>query len=218
MTFSIVARDPLSGALGVGVATKHLAAGALVPHARAGVGALATQAGTNPLYGPDGLALLAAGEPAAAVVERLTRADEGRAHRQLHVVDAAGRTAAWTGSETVPWAGDAAEDGVSVAGNMLAGSAVLTAMAGAYRVADPPFAARLLAALEAGEAAGGDKRGRQSAALYVVESEPYAAVDLRVDDHRTPLVKLRRLLAECDKRYVREFRARLPTRAAPHRF
>ena len=159
MTWSIVARDPASGAFGVAVATRFFAVGALCAHADGGVGALATQALINPTYGPRGLRLLREGGPAQTVVDVLTGADPGAAARQLHVQDAQGRIAAFTGAQCVPWCGHAVHDGFSVAGNMLAGPEVIERTAGAYRDAlSLPFARRLIAALRAGEAAGGDKR------------------------------------------------------------
>jgi uncharacterized Ntn-hydrolase superfamily protein len=214
MTWSIVARDPETGAFGVAIATKFFAVGSLCPHAESGVGALATQALVNPLWGPAGLALLRAGVSAAEAVARLVAGDPGRDHRQLHLVDRAGRTAVHTGTACVDWCGAAAGEGFSVAGNMLAGAAVVEATAAAYRGAEGPFAARLLAALDAGEAAGGDKRGRQSAALLVYAGEDYAELDLRVDDHAAPLPELRRLW-EVARRHALPFKRFLPSRADP---
>lgn len=203
MTWSIVARDPATGAFGVAVATRFFAVGALCPHADGGVGALATQALMNPLYGPRGLQLLREGLPAQAVVDVLTGGDDGRAHRQLHVQDAQGRIAAWTGASCIPWCGHAIEEGFSVAGNMLAGPAVIAETVRAYRAhAAEPFALRLIAALRAGEAAGGDKRGRQSAALLVYSTEEYADINIRVDDHADPLVELRRLYDKAHERFI----------------
>jgi uncharacterized Ntn-hydrolase superfamily protein len=214
MTWSIVARDPATGAFGVAIATKFFAVGSLCPHAASGVGALATQALVNPLWGRRGLALLAEGVVAADAVARLVAADDGRDYRQLHLVDRAGRTASHTGAACIDWCGAIAGEAFSVAGNMLAGAAVIEATAGAYRRADGPFAARLLAALDAGEAEGGDKRGRQSAALLVYAGEDYSELDLRVDDHAAPLPELRRLW-EVARRYSLPFKSFLPTRANP---
>jgi uncharacterized Ntn-hydrolase superfamily protein len=167
MTWSIVARDA-SGALGVAVASRFFAVGALCPHVRSGAGALSTQALINPTYARPGLDLLSEGVPATEVVRVLTSADEGRESRQLHVVDGHGRTAAHTGSACIAWCGHRAGAGYSVAGNMLAGAQVLDATASTYEAsAALPFAGRLLTALAAGEAAGGDKRGKQAAALLV---------------------------------------------------
>jgi uncharacterized Ntn-hydrolase superfamily protein len=215
VTWSIVARDPATGAFGVAMATRFFAVGALCPHADGGVGALATQALLNPLYGPQGLRLLREGRPAQAVVDVLTGGDDGRAHRQLHVQDAQGRIAAWTGASCVPWCGHAIEEGFSVAGNMLAGPAVIAETVRAYRAhAAEPFALRLIAALRAGEAAGGDARGRQSAALRIHTTEEYPALDLRVDDHADPLAELARLEVVSREQFVPVSRL-LPTRARP---
>jgi uncharacterized Ntn-hydrolase superfamily protein len=209
MTFSIVAYDPASRSWGVAVASKFLAVGAVVPWGRAGVGAVATQANANLDYGPDGLALLAAGASAEETVRRLTGADPGRADRQLGVVDAAGRAASYTGDACLDWAGGRAEDGIAVQGNILAGPQVVEAMVtawhgqtGATEVPDESerFARRLLAALRAGDQAGGDRRGRESAALRVWRANAgYGgrldlALDLRVDDHPDPVAELDRLL------------------------
>lgn len=193
MTWSIVARDP-SGALGVAVASRFFAVGALCPAVRSGKGALSTQALMNPHYARDGLAALERGTPPAQVVASLTAADPGRDARQLHVVDAAGRVAAHTGKACIDWCGHIAGEGFSVAGNMLAGPVVIERCARAY--ADNmalPFAERLLAAMDAGEAAGGDKRGKQAAAILIHTTEDYPFLSLRVDDHPEPLAELRRL-------------------------
>jgi uncharacterized Ntn-hydrolase superfamily protein len=215
MTWSIIARDPASGAFGVAVTTKFFAVGALCPHAGSGIGALATQALVNPTFGPRGLRLLAAGHSAAAVVETLVASDDGRATRQLHVIDAAGRIAAHTGGDCVAWCGHVAADGFSVAGNMLAGPEVIAATAAAYRnAAGKAFADRLIGGLEAGQAAGGDKRGKQSAALLIYAGEEYPYLDLRVDDHAEPLVELRRLFEESHSLFL-PFLHFLPSRADP---
>jgi uncharacterized Ntn-hydrolase superfamily protein len=215
MTWSIVARDPGTGAFGVAVTTKFFAVGALCPHAASGIGALATQALINPIYGPRGLGLLAEGKPAAAVVEALLATDAGRGTRQLHVMDRLGAVAAHTGSDCVGWCGHVVEDGFSVAGNMLAGPEVIAATARAYKeAAGNAFADRLIRGLEAGQAAGGDKRGRQSAALLVYAGEEYPSLDLRVDDHAEPLVELRRLYVEAHILFL-PFLSFLPTRADP---
>jgi uncharacterized Ntn-hydrolase superfamily protein len=214
MTWSIVARDPATGAFGVAVATRFFAVGALCPHAESGVGALATQALVNPLWGKAGLALLAEGVPAADAVARLIAGDGGRDYRQLHMVDRAGRVAAHTGAACIGWCGHLAGEAFSVAGNMLVGQAVIEATASAYRAAEGAFAQRLLAALDAGDAEGGDKRGRQSAALLIHAGEDYPYLDLRVDDHATPLPELRRLW-EVARRSVLPFSRFLPTRADP---
>jgi uncharacterized Ntn-hydrolase superfamily protein len=215
MTWSIVARDAGSGAFGIAIATRFFAVGALCPYIESGAGALSTQAQVNPLYGPSGLALLRAGVPASDVVARLIAADEGRDVRQLHVIDAKGRIAQHTGARCVDWCGHVAHKDFSVAGNMLAGARVVEDTAAAFSANSAlPFAERLLAAMDAGEAAGGDKRGRQSAALLIHSTEDYADLDLRVDDHETPLVELRRLYEKAHERFI-PFLACAPSRARP---
>ncbi len=200
MTFSIVAWDPEGPEWGVAVASKFLAAGAVVPWARAGAGALATQAFANVAYGPDGLAYLATGRTGADVVATLTAVDPDRDQRQLGVVDRAGRGASFTGSRCLPWAGDRSGDGFAAQGNVLLGPGVLDAMVEAFLGVAGDLPGRLLAALAAGDAAGGDRRGRQSAALLVVRAGGGylaggdVAVDLRVDDHVRPVEELGRLL------------------------
>jgi uncharacterized Ntn-hydrolase superfamily protein len=214
MTWSIVARAT-DGAYGVAVASRFFAVGALCPYAQSGAGALSTQALVNPLYGPRALALLAAGADAQAIVQTLTTTDEGRAHRQLHVIDQQGCCAAHTGAACIDWCGHATGAGYSVAGNMLAGPGVLDATASVYESgAALPFAQRLVEALAAGEAAGGDKRGKQAAALLVYRDEEYPALDLRVDDHHEPIVELRRLYRTSLERY-QPFVACLPSRVRP---
>ncbi|HYN12158.1 MAG TPA: DUF1028 domain-containing protein [Burkholderiales bacterium] len=214
MTWSIIARDAASGAFGVAIATRFFAVGALCPHAQSRVGALSTQALVNPHYGRQGLELLRAGVAAAEVVKRLTAPDEGREHRQLHVIDAAGRIGQHTGSACVDWCGAVAGEGFSVAGNMLLNEKVIQETARAFREKKTPFAERLIAALEAGEAAGGDKRGRQSAALLIHSTEDYAEIDLRVDDHAEPLAELRRLYQKAHERFIPYLRCG-PSKARP---
>ena len=221
MTFSIVAWDPKTGMTGVAVATKHLAVGALVPHAKAGVGAIATQAETNPLLGIWGLRLLESRQsaqtnaqniPVGDVLDLLLQNDEARDQRQLHLVDHLGHATAWTGRDCVDWAGHLTFNHFSVAGNMLTGEPVLHAMAKTFRQGHSlSFSDRLLSALEAGEAAGGDKRGRQSAALYVVQNDVYPYLDLRVDNHAHPIAELRTLFSEAHKDYYQSFRQTMPT-------
>jgi uncharacterized Ntn-hydrolase superfamily protein len=214
VTWSIVALDA-SGAFGVAVASRFFAVGALCPAVLAGKGALCTQALMNPYYAHDGLAALAAGASAAEMVAALTRADPGRESRQLHAVDASGRVAAHTGSACIAWCGHQAGAGFSVAGNMLAGPAVIDATARAYEAAAAlPFAERLLAAMDAGDAAGGDKRGKQAAALVIHATEDYPSVSLRVDDHAEPLAELRRLHTVSLERF-QPFVGCLSTRANP---
>ena len=193
MTWSIVARDA-DGRFGVAIASRFFAVGALCVHTQRGVGALSTQALMNPLYGTAGLALLAQGHAPAAVAAALTSTDAGREQRQLHLIGAAGPGAAHTGSACVDWCGHRVEEGFSVAGNMLAGPRDIEATAEAFlAAAGRPLAERLLAAMAAGEAAGGDKRGKQAAALRIHGDEDYAELDLRVDDHAEPIVELQRL-------------------------
>jgi uncharacterized Ntn-hydrolase superfamily protein len=201
MTWSIIARD-LSGAFGVAVASRFFAVGALCPHAQSKVGALATQALVNPMYAAPALASMAQGIAPALIVKQLTLADEGRDHRQLHLIDAHGRVAAYTGIACIDWCGHSAGDGFSVAGNMLAGPQVIAATAQAYLAnLGLPFAERLITALAAGEAAGGDKRGKQAAALLIFTTEDYCALDLRVDDHPQPIQELQRLYQKSLERY-----------------
>ena len=195
MTWSIVAHDAASGAFAVAVATRAFAVGAHCPYVRSGVGAVATQSITNRYLGPAILDLLARGIAPAAAIESALTADDGRHLRQVHAVDRFGRAAAWTGDNCVEWCGDRAADQFSVAGNMLAGENVLahtfTAFADHNGVALPE---RLLRAMQAGERAGGDRRGRQSAALLLTTSEDFADLNIRVDDHTEPLSELDRLL------------------------
>jgi uncharacterized Ntn-hydrolase superfamily protein len=202
MTWSIIARDSASGAFGVAIATRFFAVGALCPHAASGIGALSTQALVNPHYGRQGLELLRGGVPAPEVVKRLTAPDEGREHRQLHVIDGDGRVGQFTGKACVEWAGAVAGDGFSVAGNMLAGPKVVSETANAFQNTKRPFPERLIAALQAGESAGGDKRGKQSAALLIYTKEEYADLNLRVDDHAEPLAELRRLYEKAHERFI----------------
>jgi uncharacterized Ntn-hydrolase superfamily protein len=213
MTWSIIARDA-DGAFGVAIATRFFAVGALCPHAASGVGALSTQALVNPHYGRQGLELLRAGLPAPEVVERLVAPDEGREHRQLHVIDAQGRLGQYTGDKCVGWCGAVPGEGFSVAGNMLAGERVVRDTAKAYEDATGAFPERLISALQAGEAAGGDKRGKQSAALLVFSTEAYPQLDLRVDDHAEPLAELRRLYEKAQERFV-PYLSCSPSRARP---
>ena len=215
MTWSIVARDSKSGAFGVAVTTKFFAVGALCPYVASGIGAVATQALVNPTFGPRGLQLLATRMPAPEVVNTLLANDDGRAVRQLHVIDGAGRIAAHTGANCLKWCGQIEGDGASVAGNTLAGPEVVSATLESYQSRpDRAFADRLLSALEAGQAAGGDKRGKQSAALLIHTTEDYPYLDLRVDDHPNPLVELRRLYVESRRQFL-PFLHFLPTRSDP---
>jgi uncharacterized Ntn-hydrolase superfamily protein len=211
MTWSILARDPQTGELGAAVASRFLAVGALCPRVEGGIGAACTQALVNPFHAPDALARLRAGEAPEAALAALIAADAGQATRQVHVLGADGRAARHTGAECVGWCGHLAAPEVSVAGN----AAVLEATRDAFlATAGLTLAERLLAALEAGEAAGGDRRGRQSAAIQVASIDPYPDLDLRVDDHPDPLAELRRLHAVW-RGYTRHFRRFLPGRDHP---
>ena len=214
MTWSIVARDA-SGAFGIAIASRFFAVGALCPYIRSGVGAVSTQALVSPMYGPQVLDLLAGGQGPRDAIAQVTAEDAGRDHRQLHAVAADGTSFAHTGAACIDWCGHLAGDGFSVAGNMLAGPQVLQATADAYRAnLHRDFAERLVEALAAGEAAGGDKRGKQGAALLIHTTEDYPALDIRVDDHEEPVRELRRLYMKSLERFV-PFSAFLPTRAQP---
>ena len=211
MTWSILARDQ-AGTFGVAIASRFFAVGALCVHTRRAVGALGTQALMNPLYGPAGVVQLATGRSARQVVDALTSADEGRDQRQLHVLAASGQPAAHTGSACVDWCGHLLFADFSVAGNMLAGPQVIEATAQAFQQSPGlPLAQRLLAAMAAGEAAGGDKRGKQAAALRIHGDEDYPQLDIRVDDHEEPIVELARLYRKSLERY-QPFMACLPGR------
>jgi uncharacterized Ntn-hydrolase superfamily protein len=215
MTWSIIARDSATGQIGIAVATRFFAVGARVPHIAPGIGGVATQALVNPYYGIDGVKLLREGHEPRAVLETLIAADSGRQARQLHIMDIKGRVAAHTGTECVDWCGHIQGDGFSLAGNMLAGAAVLDDTAQAFIAnASLPFAQRLIVAMKAGEAAGGDKRGKQSAALVIQGEEEWSDLDLRVDDHTDPLAELERLEQVSRERWV-HFRPFLPTRKNP---
>jgi uncharacterized Ntn-hydrolase superfamily protein len=200
-TFSIVALDRETGEVGVAVASKALAVGAMVPWAQFGVGGVATQSWTNAAFGPEGLRLLAEGFSAEQVVQRLVESDAHRDRRQLGVVDSQGRAAAWTGRKCMPWAGHRQGDGYTCQGNLLASPDVIDAMVQTFEATAGLLPERLLAALEAGQARGGDNRGQQAAALLVaIEKGAFDGVldrylSLRVDDAREPTVELRRLLA-----------------------
>jgi uncharacterized Ntn-hydrolase superfamily protein len=199
-TFSIVAYDPDKQEWGVGVASKFLAVGAVVPWAKAGVGAIATQSLANTTYGPKGLELLAQGKSAEEVLKTLTDDDKGKANRQVGILDAKGNPATFTGEKCNAWAGGKTGNHYACQGNILAGEAVVNDMAKAYEDAKGPLAWRIIAALEAAEKAGGDKRGKQSAAILVVrEGKGYAGfndrmIDFRVDDHANPIDELGRIL------------------------
>jgi uncharacterized Ntn-hydrolase superfamily protein len=215
MTWSIIAKDNATGQFGIAVATRFFAVGARVPHIAARIGAIATQALVNPYYGIDGVRLLRQGRVPHDIIEILIAADTGCESRQLHIMDASGRIAAHTGKECVDWCGHLEGKGFSIAGNMLAGASVLDDTANAYLANEKmPFARRLIAAMRAGEAAGGDKRGKQSAGLLIYGEEEWSELDLRVDDHADPLGELERLEAVSRERWV-HFRKYLPTRNNP---
>jgi uncharacterized Ntn-hydrolase superfamily protein len=198
-TYSIAACDPAAGQWGVATQSKFLAVGAVVPWAEPGAGAIATQAYANPRYGPEGLALLRDGLSAQEVVEHLTAADDGRDHRQLGVVDREGGAATYTGAECFDWAGGRTAKCYAAQGNILVSAATVEAIAETFESSSGPLAERLLDCLDAAQAAGGDRRGQQSAALLVVERDggygglSDEVVDLRVDEHPRPLEELRRV-------------------------
>ena len=215
MTWSIIAKDSTTGQIGIAVATKFFAVGALVPHIAPGIGGIATQALVNPYYGIDGLKLLREGKTPQDILDSLIGADSGAESRQLHIMDNLGRIAAHTGRECIDWCGHLGGDGFSIAGNMLAGSRVLDDTAKAFIAnASRPFPQRLLASMRAGEVAGGDKRGKQSAALLIHDTEDWPALDLRVDDHPDPLAELERLEQVSRERWA-HFRKFLPSRENP---
>ena len=202
MTWSLIARDRDTGALGIAVASRFFACGSLVPHVGPSA-AFATQAFVNPVWGTEGLRRLKAGEAATQVLADLIARDAGAAQRQAHLMDADGRGAAHTGGECIDWAGHLMGDGWSIAGNMLAGPQVLDETARVYLESSAlAFPERLLAAMMAGEAAGGDKRGRQAAGLRIHHGQDHPWLDLRADDHGDPLAELSRLLRVARERYL----------------
>ena len=214
-TFSIAARCPRHGMFGVAVSTAVPGVGSLCPFARAGVGAVATQSWVNPYLGINGLRLLAQGLSASAALERLMAEDPGRSVRQLGLVDKNGASAAWSGPECVSWFGHITGPNFTVQGNMVVGEETIRAMADAFgRSESLDLPERLLVALEAGQAAGGDKRGKQSAALLVVHTEEYPYCELRVDEHRYPVAELRRVY-EVARHQLLPFVRGLPTRENP---
>ncbi len=216
MTYSIVARDPETGHLGIAVASRYFAVGAIVPYVRGGIGAIASQAFPNPTFGTDGLWLMETRMAPENIVTAFLERDNGHNNRQFHMIDAAGRGAAFTGLNCVDWAGHVSADGVSVAGNMLEGPLVVEDTLRAYQAAmDTPFIERLLIAMQAGEDAGGDKRGKQSAALVVYRDQNYPWLNIRSDDHGDPLSELRRLYAVAQERYL-PMAEIMPTRENPH--
>ena len=206
MTFSIIARDPESGLLGVAVSTAVPAVGAMVPHVKPGVGAIATQSHTNVRLGIDGLRLLEQGLSPEAALTQLLAEDEGAALRQAAAIDAQGRVFAYTGADCVAWCGHRTGENYSVQGNMLVGKETIDAMAETFESARGHLSSRLLKALEAGQAAGGDNRGRESAALLVAPfmNDTLSKIDLRVDFHDDPVAELRRIFDTIRERYRAE--------------
>ena len=214
MTWSLLARDE-TGCFGMAIASRFFAVGSLCVHSQRGVGALSSQALLNPLYGPAGLDLLSQQLSPEQTIARLIATDQGRDQRQLHILPFKGLPAAHTGAACVDWCGHLLEEGLSVAGNMLAGPKVIEHTAQAFKdTRGKPMGERLLAALDAGEAAGGDKRGKQSAALKIHHDEDYLQLDLRVDDHEEPFVELRRLYNKSLERF-QPFLECLPSRHRP---
>jgi uncharacterized Ntn-hydrolase superfamily protein len=201
-TFSIVAHDPDRKEWGVGVASKYLAVGSVVPWAKAGVGAIATQASVNTSYGSHGLELLADGKSAKEALDDLTGADKGKDFRQAGIIDAKGNVVTYTGEKCMKWAGGKMGEHYACQGNLLAGEEVVDAMAKAFEESKGPLAWRIMAALEAGDKAGGDRRGKQSAAILVVrekggvDGNSDRVADFRVDDHEDPIPELGRILAK----------------------
>ncbi|HMP04270.1 MAG TPA: DUF1028 domain-containing protein [Gemmatales bacterium] len=199
-TFSIVAHDPATGEWGIAVASKYLAVGSAVPFAKAGVGAVATQSYVNVRFGPDGLKLLAEGKSAQETVDALVEADPGRDRRQVGVVDRSGAAACFTGPGCLAWAGHKTGPHFACQGNLLTGPEVIDAMVAAFEESKGPLGWRLMDALTAGDKAGGDRRGKQSAAIYIVKDKagPLGMsdrfIDLRVDDHADPVPELARIL------------------------
>ena len=216
MTFSILARDPSNGRFGVAVATCHLAVGSTVPHIRSGVGAVATQAHTNPYLGICGLERLEQNLSADDVKASLLRDDPQRDRRQFHLIDARGQTAAWTGADCGAWAGHRSRDGMAVAGNLLAGEAVLIAMEDAFLSSDPSWklVRRLMHALQAGEAAGGDRRSSHatSAALQVSGEAAFPLLDLRIDYHDSAVLELAQLYERSQLLWAQAWRDELAER------
>jgi uncharacterized Ntn-hydrolase superfamily protein len=215
MTWSIIFHERDSGRIAIAVATMFFAVGARVPHVEPRKGAVCTQALMNPLYGPHGLRLIREGIGGADVVRILVTPDAGREHRQVHVLGADGKFAAHTGTECVPWCGHWIGEDMSVAGNMLAGPQVVSETVRFFREnASMPLPRRLIGAMKAGEKVGGDKRGKQSAALVIYGNQDYSDLDLRVDDHIEPLLELARLESVSRERWT-HFRDFIPTRENP---
>ena len=214
MTWSILVRDAETGALAAAVASRFFAVGACCLTVEGRVAALSTQALVNPMYPVHAMPRLRRGEAPQAVLDALIAQDAGAEQRQLHILDASGRIAQHTGRGCIAWAGNVRGVDISVAGNMLAGPAVVQRTLEAFAHARGPLAERLLTAMEAGEAAGGDKRGRQSAALKICTADPYPDLDIRADDHPDPLAELRRLYRVSRERFA-PFRRFLPGTDSP---
>ena len=216
MTYSILARDPDTGLFGLAVASKFFAVGAICPWSGGPHGAAMSQALPNPELGHRALGLLAEGHRAADAVAMLQGMDQGITQRQFHVLDAKGGAAAHTGAECIDWCGHVSGANVSVAGNMLAGPAVVADTMTAWQDrADLPIVERLIAAMQAGEDAGGDKRGKQSIALRIQGPEVFARLDLRVDDHEDPIPELRRLYGVAQERFI-PFSTGMPRAGRPY--
>lgn len=214
MTYSIVAHCPRSGMLGVAVATAVPAVGALCPYAKTGIGAVSTQSWVNPYLAIDALHLMEEGQSGPEALKIVMAADEGREMRQIGVIDAQGRSAAWSGKNCTDWFGQIVEPHFAVQGNMLVSAPTIEEMAKVFRASEGlDLAERLMLAMEAGEAAGGDKRGRQSASLKVHHIEDYALFDLRVDEHAYPVGELRRVLTIA-KLQLLPFVKGMPTRSS----
>lgn len=214
-TFSISARCPRSGMLGVAVSTAVPGVGGICPFVEAGVGAISTQSWVNPYLGIDGLMLLRAGKSAKKALDELIQADPGRDVRQIGIVDAQGESAAWSGRECTAWFGHLTGPDFSVQGNMLVGESTIAAMAEAFtQSSSASLPERLVIALEAGQKAGGDKRGRQSAALLVYKTEGYPYLSLRVDENAHPVAELRRVF-EVARQQLLPFVDGMPSRKDP---
>ena len=214
-TFSIAARCARTGMLGVSVSTAVPAVGAICPHVRPGVGAVSTQAWVNPYLGFDSIRLLTDGGEASEVLRTVMEADPARDVRQIGVVDAQGRSASWSGADCTPWFGHRTGPGYAIQGNMLTGPDVLEAMEAAFTASEAlELPERLVLALEAAQAQGGDKRGKQSAAVIVYDTEDYPLTDLRVDEHRYPVAELRRIFTIYQQQ-VRPFLEGMPKKGRP---
>ena len=193
-TFSIVAHCSQTGQLGIAISTAIPGVGGICPFIRANIGAVSTQSWVNPYLAFDILDTLKSGATASSAMEQVIAADEDREQRQLGVVDASGKAISWTGAECTPWAGQIVRSGIAIQGNMLVGENTLIAMETSFSQSEEDLSERLMCALEAGQAAGGDMRGKQSAALKVYASEDYPLMDIRVDEHTEPVTELRRVL------------------------